>query len=185
MKHLLPDVSQAELVSILKLRLRSADDCVELLQDADVEAVLESSDAKKVADIREDLKLQLSEDESFRKAVRQYSSRHGPAGQSAGASSAAGAFRKNQYPKKIPKPPEKEWNSKIVEKLLPPTAHILEDNNNQRWLVSMGSEFRRSRSWGLYGFRESSLLCAQLAWKHWESLGGQACPIADLMSFRP
>ena len=69
-KHIFPDMKAEEVAQILRLRLRNFDDSLDLLQSADVEAVLESSDVKELEKVRAEMQQQVDEDEGLREAVK-------------------------------------------------------------------------------------------------------------------
>ena len=68
---------------------------------------------------------------------------------------------------------------------LPPAGYRLhEDDFNARYQVFAQSTFILSRGWRLYTRGRSLQMVVAAAWAHWEGLGNEPCPIADLLEWR-
>jgi len=87
---------------------------------------------------------------------------------------------KMRYPTKTP---PGDYDPKEAQALCPPDAVIHHDTWNGRWELVYKKSVRISRSWGLYGHRESALMVIRLAWKRYmDDNLLEVCPIEDLLT---
>ena len=181
-RHLCPKIGDAELLEILRKRLPQEDDLSDYLQTEEVTDLLEKGDVE-ILKTHKDTEASSSGDISalqkeVKDLVKKVAARGG-GGMSGGSrkrkADEGPAFGGRKYPSKV-KMPVAAWSVSDVLELLPPTATICCDHNNQRWLVSFFGE-RRSRSFQLYGFNEAAWECIRLAWDAWVQKGmGPPCP---------
>lgn len=106
-----------------------------------------------------------------------------PAGASSGGK-ASGRRLAGEKRKPLQVPAGNDITIAQATSMLPPGWAVQHDNFNARWKVTHIAQehLARSRSWRLYGYKDSFLLCCRYAWECAESTDGISCDVPGLFS---
>lgn len=183
----LPAATDAELLEILRLRLRQRDEVSDFLSSPEAQELIDKSDHADIAKEQEIKNKEVLSQCGLKAHVAQLAQKVYRKGAARGGARNSGergvAPFVRRYPRVIPAPSD-AWTDADVRNLCPPGTHVLADHNNQRWLFTFDG-VRKSRSWGCYGHGVSALMLIQMAWQSWTDLGKQPpCPIEGLLAAR-
>jgi len=197
--------TQEELIQILEKRLKEAQlmaSTIQFLQDDDVQDMLSKDDAKEASkEVEAHAKAAEVEGQPLKVSIRalrkklQDTEAQRLSGEAASSSGARGRGRgrgrsrgsapqlesKPRYPTQAP--PGERLDLTGARALLPAGCRLHEDDFNARYQVFFEGTFIVSRSWRLYTRARSLQMVVAAAWAHWESLGNEPCPIANLLSW--
>ena len=186
-KHVLPKLSDGDLIGILQKRANVTDDILELLMDADGEAMTDEKDEQKDFErIKRGESVTQTETKEYRKAFSTFKDKLSSGkSQSSGSRKDKRKKETNQLGKPYPAalPPDndpEQWNVEVLRSFLPPDeSRLYKDNMNRRYQVYWPSARKtRSNSWLLHGVAGAASRCLNQAWQDFEERGGFKRPFA-------
>jgi len=189
-RHLLPDISDEDLLSILQKRLPKASEYLDILESEEVSHELDEEDREACAKMRKQedekqgaasaLKVEIRALHAKIRAKRATS--QVPGSSAASSSSQASKKRKTatKAVKQVPPAPE-DLSEEQARDLMPPDARLYKDYSNNRWR-GYYLEQSRSRSWAVRSARDCCLEVLQFLWTCHKEHTGEACEIKGLFS---
>lgn len=156
----------AELEEILALRMRATSCLDEYMDDPDIDMLIEDTDRKDLEEFRTKTSKHRATQSEFAASLKKFreSRRNDPQ-----SGKRQAGHKKANTEKRTPVniPAGDGITISMAESMLPPDWKLQHDQFNARWRVCdvIGEHAARSRSWGLYGYKNSFLLCCQYAWE--------------------
>lgn len=179
-KHIL-NCSDNDMTAILAQRVQQQTLLDEYLDDPDLDELVEDADRKDLKDHRDNAAKQRVQHNDFVCKLRAFRSSVVSVGKS--STSRQGGKHSNKDKRKlVNSPPGDNISLEGAKALLPPGRMVQHDNFNAGWRVchERREHFARSRSWGLYGYKESFLLCCRYAWECSEASQDITCWVPGL-----
>jgi hypothetical protein len=164
-------VSDERMMEILQKRVHTKAHLDEYLADPEVEDLIEQNDRKDLNEFRDKVeKMEVEKDSVYRtikKLKAKIAEKHEAkvAGAAKPGAKKKAAVRPLRKPTNIPAGNDVTYAEALT--MLPPLWKLLHDDFNARWKVLHVTDLHpsRSRSWGLYGYKESFLHVCRYAWE--------------------
>ena len=187
MHHILPDMAEDDLLTIMSKRCRSSDRPDDLLNNSEVvEECLDRADAEETEKVAKPTKLTADDNDFLNKwgKARKLTASSMPSttrkrGQSSSSGSRGGTHMgvNRQYPKKVPG----TIVASELQGLLPPACTCWVDRLENRIRAKYDCLDGISRSWAVRGEAAALRMVLEWAWQVHKNLTGEDCPMKDLV----
>ncbi len=167
-KHVLPRLSDLEVVAVIEKRLRHSNEMVEFLKSKDAEGLLDEKDAANLKTFAKKADVEADETEELAKHIGVFK-------KSASESTAAAAKKKKITGKKgpatMPEDLDGALTDAVVTRMMPENFRVWTDAYNARWQLFQKTDRIRSYAFHRYSHKGAAILAIQKAWEIAVSLG--------------